>query len=208
MLTDFNFNKENLALILPRAKDIDQWYEALCEFLPRYEIDTPRRVASFLAQTSHESGGYTTMIENLNYSAEGLCRTWPSRFKSLEVAQECQRNPEKIANNVYSDRMGNGSEESGEGYLYRGRGLIQLTGKTNYTLFAFSAEIQLVDAPAYLETKYGAVHSACWFWFNNNLNTFADKDDFVGMTKRINGGTNGLVARIEEYKHAFGILNE
>lgn len=208
MLFEFDFSEDKLSKIIPSAKfGVHTWYVELYEMLPIFEINSIARVASFLAQTSHESGGYTTLEENLNYRAEGLVKTWPSRFPTLEFAKGYHRQPTKIANRAYADRMGNGDEASGDGYLYRGRGLIQLTGKSNYTQFAQYCQIYLSDVIEYLETPRGAVHSACWFWSNNNLNKFADENDLVGMTRRINGGTHGLDDRIAKHFHATQILS-
>lgn len=208
MAFDFEFTEEKLAELIPNASfGAGVWYEQLVEMFPVFEITTIQRVAAFIAQTAHESGGYRLLEENLNYKAETLCRTWPSRFPTLESAQPYHRQPMKIANKVYSSRMGNGDELSGEGWLYRGRGLIQLTGKTNYSLFAQYCEIDLIDAPGYVETPRGAVHSACWFWYVNDINAYADEEDLEGMTKRINGGTIGLQDRIKHYNHALEVLS-
>ena len=185
---------------------LDQWCAALNKVLPGYDINTPQRVAGFVAQTAHESANYKTLIENLNYKAESLMKTWPKRFPTLEIANQYARQPEKIANKVYADRLGNGNEASGDGWRYRGRGLIQLTGKDNYTRFAKSINMDLAQVPAYLETPEGAVQSACWFWKNNNLNSFADKNDVKGMTIRINGGTIGLDDRIKHYNQAVKVF--
>lgn len=164
-------------------------------------FENPKRMAAFLAQIAHESGGFNFVKEGLNYSAAGLVKTWPKRFPTLAAAQPYARNAEKIANRVYANRMGNGSESSGDGFRFRGRGLIQLTGRTNYTRFATSIKKSLADAIAYLETPEGAVASAGWYWDVNKLNIYADKGDFVGLTRRINGGTIGL----EDRKHHYAI---
>jgi putative chitinase len=207
MSFEFDFTKEKLSHLIPKAKGgVDAWYNELVELLPVFEITTVGRVAAFLAQTAHESGGYTALKENLNYSDEGLHKLWPKRFPTVESARPYHRNPQAIANKVYCDRMGNGPEESGDGYAYCGRGLLQLTGKSNYSAFAEYAGMAVEDAPAYIETPRGAVHSACWFWYSNDLNTYADAGDFTGMTKRINGGTIGLDDRIKHYNHAVDIL--
>lgn len=207
MSFEFDFSQEKLAQLIPNAKwGVPVWYEELSEMLPVFEITTVNRVAAFIAQTAHESGGYTLLEENLNYKAETLCRVWPSRFPTLESAQPYNRQPQLIANKVYSNRMGNGPEESGEGFLYRGRGLIQLTGKANYSSFAEYCEIGVSDAPGYLETPRGAVHSACWFWYANDINAYADAGDIEGMTKRINGGVIGLADRVKHYNHAIEVL--
>ena len=199
MSFEFDFTKEKLAKCLSRNKSIDALYEAFSTVLPKYEITSVERVAAFLAQCGHESADFTVLKENLNYSAEGLSKVFPKRFPTVAAAQPYNRNPEKIANKIYADRMGNGPEASGEGYKFRGRGAIQLTGKENYSKFAASVDKSLDEAVAYCETLEGAIESACWFWSTNKLNALADATDIVALTKRINGGTIGL----EDRKHHF-----
>jgi putative chitinase len=184
----------------------EQWYDALCQILPDYEIDTPQRLAAFLAQTAHESGGYRAIKENLNYRAVTLRKVFPKYFPTDELAAQYAGKPEMIANKVYGNRMGNGDESSGDGYRYCGRGLIQLTGKDNYTRYAQSLEISVEEASEHLLTFEGCVQSAAWFWENNNLNQWADKGDILTLTKRINGGTIGLEDRIKHYNHAVHVL--
>jgi len=198
--------REQLAQIIPKNPYVDQWCDALNKLLPDYEINTPQRVAAFLAQCAHESGGFVFLKENLNYRAESLMRTWPRHFPTMDVANQYARQPERIANRAYANRMGNGPEESGDGARYLGRGLIQLTGKNNYEAFAESIETPVEEIPAYLETFEGAVQSACWFWETNNLNRFADVGDILTMTKRINGGTIGLEDRMKHYAHALEVF--
>jgi putative chitinase len=198
--------KEQLRQLLPKNPYIDQWHKALSQLLPDYEINTPQRIAAFVAQCAHESGGFVFLTENLNYKAESLMKLFSKYFKDMPTAKAYERNPQKIANRIYADRMGNGNEASGDGWKYRGRGLIQLTGKTNYTWFAASLEISPEEAAEYTQTFEGAAQSACWFWETNKINTFADKNDIVGMTKRINGGTIGLDDRIKHYEHALHVL--
>lgn len=198
--------KEQLKQLLPKNPYIDQWHKALSQLLPDYEINTPQRIAAFVAQCAHESGGFVFLTENLNYKAESLTKLFGKYFPNLAVAKEYERKPEKIANRIYANRMGNGDEASGDGYKYRGRGLIQLTGKTNYTWFAASLEISPEEAAEYTQTFEGAAQSACWFWETNKINAFADKGDIVGMTKRINGGTIGLEDRKKHYEHALHVL--
>ena len=206
MSFDFDFTQDKLAQIIPNAAyGVDVWYKELNELLPVFEISTIGRVAAFVAQTAHESGGYRALTENLNYAGEKLASIWPKHFGDVDVSQY-NRNPEKIANRAYRNRMGNGDEDSGDGWKFRGRGLIQLTGRDNYTRFADYAGISVDEAAEYLETPRGAVHSACWFWYSNDLNTYADAGDFVGMTKRINGGTIGLDDRIKHYNEACHIF--
>ena len=171
----------------------------------RYFKLSPDRAAHFFAQIAHETGEFKSFTENLNYSAEGLKKTFGKYFADIDAAPYA-RKPEKIANRVYANRMGNGDEASGDGYKYCGRGLIQLTGKQNYTKFAADLGISVDETVAYLETPEGAVSSAGWFWDNNNLNSYCDKDDFVGLTKRINGGTIGLEDRKHHYELALSLL--
>lgn len=184
----------------------DDWLEPLNEAFTRYEINTPLRMAAFIGQCSHESGNFKTLQENLNYSAEGLCRVWPSRFPTLESAQSYHRNPDKIANKVYGGRMGNGSEETGEGSLYKGRGLIQLTGKDNYAMCGDGLGEDFIHSPdLVLAPKYAAL-SAAWFWNKRGLNKEADAKDYTSMTKKINGGVIGLEDRIKHINHALAVL--
>lgn len=204
----FEFTKEQVKRMIPDNQFIDDWYNALNTILPEYSINTPERVSAFMAQCAHESQNFKVLKENLNYRANSLYKTFRKYFPSIAVAKEYELKPEKIANKVYASRMGNDDEASGDGYRYRGRGLIQVTGKDNYTLFAESVETPLEDIPDYLQTFEGAVQSACWFWEQNNLNTFADARDIVNLTLRINGGTIGLEHRMELYNRAkriFGV---
>lgn len=164
------------------------------------------RAAAFVAQTAHESGGFNFVKENLSYGAKGLMTTFKKYFPNEELAKQYERKPEKIANKVYANRMGNGDESSGDGYRFCGRGLIQLTGRNNYTKFAQDLGISVEDTVAYLETPAGAVSSAGWFWDNNNLNQYCDSNDFVTLTKRINGGTIGLEDRQHHYQLALQLL--
>ena len=192
--------------ILPNNKNTKEWHEALLSILPEYEIDSTVRIAAFLAQCAHESAEFTAIKENLNYRATSLRRVFKKYFSTDELAEQYAHNPEMIANRVYANRMGNGDEDSGDGFRYCGRGLIQLTGKNNYSAFAESLEMELEEVPEYLATFEGAVQSAAWFWDTNNLNKFADAEDILGLTKRINGGTIGLEDRIKHYEHAKEVL--
>jgi putative chitinase len=201
--------KEQLRQLLPKNPYIDNWYGALSQLLPDYEINTPQRIAAFIAQCAHESGEFTTLKENLNYRAPTLRKIFPKYFPTDDIANHYASLPNKqeaIANKVYANRMGNGDEASGDGFRYCGRGLIQLTGKDNYTWFAASIGISPDEASEYLQTFEGAAQSACWFWESNNLNQWADKGDILTLTKRINGGTIGLDDRIKHYEHAKHIL--
>jgi putative chitinase len=194
--------QEQLGACIGNNPYLDHWTEALNKILPDYGIDTPQRVAAFVAQAAHESGNFTALHENLNYRAVTLRKVFPKYFPTDEMAAQYAQQPERIANRVYANRMGNGPESSGDGFRYCGRGLIQLTGQQNYQNFADSIETPLDQIPDFLQTFEGAVQSACWFWENNNLNQYADTDDILTMTKRINGGTIGLADREKHYEHA------
>mgnify|MGYP000742689767 FL=1 len=197
--------KEQLSQLIPKNPYIDQWYEALSVLLPDYEINTPNRIAAFIAQCAHESASFTALHENLNYRSETLSKVWPKKFPA-SIAEQYAHKPEAIANRAYASRMGNGDESSGDGWRYCGRGLIQLTGKDNYTAFADSIGITPEEVSDYVQTFEGAAQSACWFWESNNLNQYADSGDIETMTKRINGGTLGLEDRKKHYEHAKHIL--
>jgi putative chitinase len=185
---------------------INQWYAALEQLLDDYEINTPQRVAAFVAQCAHESGNFVFIKENLNYKAASLMKTFAKYFPTADIAAQYANRPERIANRVYANRMGNGDEASGDGWRYCGRGLIQLTGRDNYTFFAGSMDIPVEDAAEYLATFEGAAQSACWFWETNNLNRFADAGDIKGLTRAINGGYIGLEDRISHYEHALHVM--
>lgn len=206
MSFEFDFREDQLGQIIHGNPYVPQWYEALKSILPEYGITTVPRVAAFLAQTAHESGGYKALKENLNYRAATLRKVFPRYFPTDELAEQYAGKQEMIANRVYGNRMGNGDEASGDGFRYCGRGLIQLTGHDNYQAFAESIETPIEELPEYLATFEGAVQSACWFWETNNLNQWADAGDMLTLTKRINGGTIGLEDRIKHYEHAVHVL--
>ena len=199
--------EQQLQQIIPKNKYVSYWYQALQQLLPQYEINTTERIAAFLAQCAHESGGFVFIKENLNYRWASLRKTFPKYFPTDALAQQYEKQPEKIANRVYANRMGNGPEESGDGYRFCGRGLIQVTGRENYSWFAASLQITPEEASEYMETFEGAAQSACWFWESNNLNQWADKRDILTLTKRINGGTIGLEDRKKHYEHCLHILS-
>ena len=211
MSFDFDFTEDHLAKIIPGNNEVGDWYEALCDILPRYGITTERRVAHFLSQCAHESGNFKRLEENLNYSAKALRAVFGRYFGDAPKrdADEYHRQPEMIANYVYMDefrkyKMGN--TEEGDGWLFRGRGLKQLTGRENYTRFGKSVDMSAEEAAEYVATEKGAVESACWFWDANNLNDIADTDNVVKMTKKINGGKIGLEDRQERYTNAMEVL--
>lgn len=190
-----------------------RWLDPINRAMAEWSIDNPYRQAAFLAQTLHESGQFKQLSENLHYSAQRLPLVWPSHFRNNEEANECAGNPEKLANRVYANRLGNGDEASGHGWLYRGRGLIQVTGRENYERCAHALGIDLLTQPHLLEEPEAAARSAAWFWSEAKLNELADNkpgrdaiQDFTTMTKRINGGTVGLQARIERWEKAKKVL--
>lgn len=214
-------------LLTAKVKDPDKWLDVIIQTCEEFEINTPQRVAAFLAQTSHESAGYTMLEENLNYSDVTMAAVWPQRFAVQEpdpnrpgktrakkdekgknipnaFAKALHRKPEAIANAVYSNRMGNGTIESGEGWLYRGRGLKQLTGKDNYSRCGAALGVDLVENPDLLLEPMYAARSAGWFWRTNNLSSFADAGDIKGMTKKINGGLIGYEQRQALYDACYG----
>jgi putative chitinase len=193
--------------LYPQYKHPIDLAEVLTEQFEKYEINTVNRAAGFLAQCGHESNGFTVLKENLNYSAEGLNKIFHKYFPTLADATPYARQPQKIANKVYANRMGNGDESSGDGFKFCGRGAIQLTGHDNYASFADSVGYSLDECVADLETLDGAIESACWFWKKNGLNAICDADDIVAMTKRINGGTIGLSDRTEHYNKAKELLS-
>ena len=200
---------DQLRQLLPKNPYVENWHQALSQLFPDYGIDTPQRMAAFIAQCAHESANFMVLKENLNYRAATLRKIFPKYFPDDAIANDYASRPNKqeaIANKVYASRMGNGDEASGDGFRYCGRGLIQLTGKSNYSWFAASIEITVEEASEYLQTFEGAAQSACWFWETNNLNQWADKGDILTLTKKINGGTIGLEDRIKHYNHALHIL--
>ena len=182
----------------------DKWLDGLNDCFDKYSINTPQRQACFLAQVMHESNSFKSLQENLNYSAQGLMRTWPSRFPDLDVAEKYEHNPEKIANKVYAGRMGN--IEEGDVWKYHGRGLIQLTGRENYANFGHNASVDVLSNPDLLITPEYACLSAAWYWNKRNLNELADKMDVEGITKKINGGTIGLEDRKARTEKVLAIL--
>lgn len=202
---DFNFEKGHLDAIL--HKDSGELYEAMCEIFPKYDITTPQRVAGFIAQCGHESAGFKVLSENLNYSSKALNAIFPKYFKRAgRDAEEYHRQPEKIANVVYANRMENGDTDSGDGWTFRGGGYLQLTGRYNYTEFGRDIGMSAEEATDYVRTPKGAIESACWFWKENNINRYCDNMDILGMTKRINGGTIGLADRMKHWAEAIEVL--
>ena len=198
-----------LKQLLPKNPYVEHWHHALEQLFPDYDINTPKRMAAFIAQCAHESGGFMVLKENLNYKPATLRKIFPKYFPTDELANKyCSKSnkQEAIANRVYASRMGNGDESSGDPARWIGRGLIQLTGRSNYQAFADSLEMNINDVPEYLATFEGAAQSACWFWETNKLNQWADAGDILTLTKRINGGTIGLEDRKKHYDHALHVL--
>jgi len=194
--------------LLHGNKDWKSWEQPLKDILAKYQINTPQRIAMFIAQCGHESLNFTVLEENLNYSAKGLNAVFGKYFQRAgRDANAFHRQPERIANVVYADRMGNSNAASGDGWKYRGRGVIQLTGAHNYALFADAVGKKLSQIIEYVSTKDGALESACWFWNRNDLNRYADNGDIKSATKRINGGYNGLSDREHHYHRAMSVLD-
>lgn len=208
----FDFTEDQVRELLDGNRDADMWYDAMCEILPVWDITTPERVAGFIAQCAHESGGFKRLEENLNYSADSLRRVFPRYFgPGKEDADDYHRNPEKIANYVYMDEYRSakgalGNVLPGDGWRFRGRGLKQLTGRNNYSAFGLTVDMTAEEAAEYVATKKGAIDSACWFWDTRNLNDVADDRDIVRMTKIINGGTIGLDDRTRRWNHALSLF--
>lgn len=206
-------SSSQLAAIMPACSDTKLWTPHLNTAMERFEITTSGRMAAFLAQLAHESGQMKRLAENLSYMAHRLVQVWPARFPTLDKAMPYEHNPEKLANYVYAKRLGNGDETSGDGWRYRGRGLIQLTGRGNYLAAAQGIGQPLVEQPELLEQPEAASLSAAWFWKSHGLNELADDqnddndtEDFRTITKRINGCTFGLKERMDFWKKAQEVL--
>jgi len=208
----FPLTKEMLSAMIGNNPKSDEWFDALAEIMPKYEINTPNRIAGFIAQCAHESNNFKSLEENLNYSEKALNAVFGRYFgKGKRDAAEYARNPEKIANYVYQDEFRSkrgalGNTDDGDGWRFRGRGIKQLTGRNNYTAFGKSVDMSAEEAAEYVATPAGAIESACWFWKTNKLEKYADADDNLGLTKKINGGTIGLEDRDKRYKDAKAIL--
>lgn len=200
--------QENFKTLIPDVnwKYASKYVSLFDTVLPKYDINTPLRKVHFLAQVTHESGGFKFVSENLNYSAKALYGVFRKYFATLEAANIYARQPEKIANKVYANRMGNGTESSGDGWKYRGRGLIQLTGKSNYQALSNTTKQDFISNPDKVSNPEWALTSACWYWQKRKINKYADADDIHMVTKLINGGYNGLQSRqhfLEEFKKLY-----
>jgi putative chitinase len=190
------------------SENADKYLPWLNMTMLKYDINTPVRQAMFLSQIAHESGNFRAVQENLNYSVNGLRSVFGKYFPDDEIAAQYARQPERIANRVYANRMGNGEESSGDGWKYRGRGLIQLTGKNNYTTFSLAADNNALLEPDLVAEPELAVQSGGWFWGTNNLNRLADTGDVRVVTRRINGGYNGLTDREAKFGKLMVILGD
>lgn len=203
---------EQFSAMIPSNKDPEPWYDAAIPMFEEYEINTPNRIAGFMAQTSHESRDFTALVENLNYSEKALNSVFGRYFgKGKRNAKDYARNQEKIANYVYQDEFRSkrgalGNVNAGDGWLFRGRGIKQLTGRNNYAAFGKSVGMSAEEAAGYVATEKGAMESACWFWKTNKLQKWADKGDNKGLTKAINGGTIGLADRNARWENCLAIL--
>ena len=204
---DFDFTEEQVKHLLPRVKNITEWYEAMVETLPQYGINDIARVSAFVAQCAHESGGFTVMQENLNYSADGLQKIFGKYFPNPQIAAQYARQPEKIANIVYANRMGNGDKSSGDGWKFKGRGFIQLTGHDNYKAFSDSIGVDCVANPDLVATTY-PLASAAWFFSKNCIKkaTSVTTESVTAVSKCVNGGTNGLQDRINHFNKYYNLL--
>jgi putative chitinase len=199
--------KEHIIHLLHGNAEAAAWADAAMQILPKYDINTPNRIAGFFAQCGHESMNFTVLSENLNYRAETLEKLFSKYFsKSGRNAADYAKQPEKIANVIYASRMGNGDTASGDGYRFRGRGVVQLTGRDNYTAFGKSVGMTAEQVIDYVTTKKGALESACWYWNSRNINAACDANDIVKMSKLVNGGTIGLEDRRKHYEQALAVL--
>lgn len=205
-----NIDVEKLRAVMPLAKeaDLEFYVPALNDQLPKFDISTELRVCHFLAQIAHESGSFKYKSENLNYSSRALRTVFGKYFPTEAMAEDYARKPQRIASRVYANRMGNGDESSGDGWKYRGRGLIQLTGHDNYKACSKSLGLDLVaDPDALVNNAESAVAATCWYWSSRNLNSYADQDDVRTITKRINGGYNGIDDRLAFLARAKSVFN-
>jgi len=205
----FILTPEHIKAMLLGNKHAAEWHAPMVKIFDRFEINTPERIAMFIAQVGYESNNLTVLEENLNYCKDSMDKVFKKYFtKAGNDPKDYHRQPEKIANLVYADRMGNGDVASGDGWKFRGRGAIQLTGRENYTKFGQHKDVGRTpdEVIGYVGQKEGALASACWFWQTNNINEWADKGNIVKVTKIINGGENGLEDRKKHYEHALSIL--
>jgi putative chitinase len=201
-------DRSKIIELLHGNPEAEAWADAALEILPKYEIATPHRVAGFFAQCGHESAGFKVLEENLHYRAETLDKIFPKYFANAgRNAADYAKQPEKIANIVYASRMGNGDTASGDGYRFRGRGAIQLTGRDNYTAFGKTIGLTAEEVIDYVQTKKGALESACWYWNSRKINEACDTGDITKMSKLVNGGTIGIDDRRAHFLRALKILD-
>jgi len=203
-----NFTAETLALMLPRNANCTEWFFYLDQIIPDFNIITEQRIAAFISQCSYESGQFLSLEENLNYTSQRLVEVFPRYFPTLESAEPFAHQPELLANKVYGNRLGNGDETSGQGYMFRGRGIIQLTGRANYyqcSLDLYDNDSLLLD-PDKLLTIPGAIYAGVWFWFKNKINDIADTGNISHITQTISGSTNTLPQRLALYNKCLGII--
>lgn len=210
----FSFTLGHLEQMIPGNREAAEWYTALCDILPKYDITTPERVVGFITQCAHESNNFRNLEENLNYSVDALNRVFPRYFTGANGRNpsEYARNPQKLANYVYMDRYRSragalGNTQPGDGWRFRGRGIKQITGRNNYAAFGRTVGMTAEQAAEYIATKRGALESACWFWSTRNLNRFADRRDIVGLSRAINGGNIGLADRRSRWDRGLSIVN-
>lgn len=205
----FDFTLEKLAACIKRNKNPQPWFDSLYKNLPDFDIITPARVAGFVSQCQHESSDFTILTENLNYSAKRLMEVFGKYFPTSQIAAAYDRKPQLIANRVYASRLGNGPEESGDGWKFRGRGLIQLTGRWNYTTCSqeLFGDTGLADEPdLVINVPEYTVLTSCWFWRKNKLNDICDRADVVLLSKKVNGGNHGLEERIHYWNRCLEIF--
>jgi putative chitinase len=204
----YNLTLAQFSSMLSNIGTSSMWYDIAMKLFPKYNIDTDLRISGFMSQCIYESANFQDLSENLHYSAANLDKNFSKYFGSVRNSSQYANQPEAIANIVYANRMGNGPESSGDGWKFRGRGLIQITGRNNYTAFGKFIGKSPEDAAAYMETPMGAFESACWYWDSNNINSAADARDVKMMTRIINGGYNGLDGRTSLYNKCIGILTQ
>jgi putative chitinase len=205
----FDFTADKLAACISKNKNPQEWFDGLYEQLPKFGIVTPARVAGFVSQCQHESADFNILTENLNYGAKGLMTIFKKYYQDETLAKAHERKPQLIANRVYANRMGNGPEASGDGWTFRGRGLVQLTGRANYTqcsLDLFGDNTLVEDPDVVANTPAYSILTACWFWHKNRLNDICDRGDVVLLSKKINGGTIGLADRIHHWNECIELF--
>ena len=205
LLVVMTFNRLAMAVGMSEERAF-KWLPHVLESATKYQFTEPKRMAMWIAQCGHESNGFNDLSENLNYSASALRKLWPKRFPTDEIANAYARQPEKIANRAYADRMGNGPEDSGDGWRFRGRGLIQLTGRDCYTAFTAALGVDCINHPSLLSDPRWAALSAGWFWETRKLNVLSDRCDIMAVTKAINGGSHGIIDRQRRYDRALKIV--